>query len=281
MGHRDVGQIYRNVALGTEAGQVPTNADLPLRGYIDGLILTRETADRVAMSAGVCRDAADGRFIKNTVDPLAKDINLTWAAGDNAGGLNATDFGIDSDAEIDTWYHHYAIMHTDGTVDAGFDKGTAAANLLSDSGYTYYRKIGSILTDGSREVTAFQQTADEFLWAVAVQDINDAATGTSVVTHTLASVPTGFKVGAIVSIVVVQDAAAFHRVGHGDISTIATPTDLLKDFENAGSASTNRSSWSGVLTTSTSAEIKSISSVQPTSFDIMVRGWIDPRGKNA
>src|SRR5215216_2134168 len=65
--------------------------------------------------------------------------------------------------------------------------------------YSQLRHIGSIKTNGSSQWLKFSQDDDEFLWDVAVQDLNATNPGTSAVTRTL-SVPPGVKVNAIIAI---------------------------------------------------------------------------------
>lgn len=136
------------------------------RGYIDGLILTRDAVDTdhyINIAAGVCRDSTN--TVNMEITDLTKRDDATWAVGNDAGGLNATDFATGGGGpEATTWYHVFVIQHTDGTTDAGFDKDVDATNLLADSGYTYYRHIGYVLTDATEDFIAFTQIGDDFIW---------------------------------------------------------------------------------------------------------------------
>ena len=83
---------------------------------------------------------------------LTKQIDATWVAGNNAGGMAS---GVS--LSIDTQYYTHALIKSDGSVDVGFDTSLTASNLITDanvisSGYTKYRYIGPILTDGSKNI---------------------------------------------------------------------------------------------------------------------------------
>lgn len=93
-----------------------------------------------------------------------KRLDALWAAGSSQGGLGS------GTKAANTWYHCFVIKHTNGTVDAGFDTSLTAANLLSRSGYSYYRYVGSILTNASSNIIAFYQVGDMFLWKSPVID---------------------------------------------------------------------------------------------------------------
>lgn len=91
---------------------------------------------------------------------ITKQIDTTWVAGNNAGGL-ASGVSLTNN----TWYHVFVILdESTGTVDVGFDTSITAANLIADSGYDKYRRIGSVLTDGSANIIPFYQTANFFRW---------------------------------------------------------------------------------------------------------------------
>jgi len=62
-----------------------------------------------------------------------------------------------------TWYHTHLIKKvSNGVIDAYFDLSTSAAGI--PSGYTAYRRIGSIRTDGSSNIYAFVQDGDTIIW---------------------------------------------------------------------------------------------------------------------
>lgn len=168
---------------GTDPGWATLESlEIPLpRSYLAGLTLSNDTdADHdIAIAVGECRDSTHAANMALAAI-LTKQLDATWAAGDDAGGLNATDYVAGtSGPEVSTRYHIFLIKHADGTVDAGFDKDDDATNLLSDSGYTYYRRIGSIWTDASENFLAFTQHGDTFLLTTppSVEDTGVAEAG--------------------------------------------------------------------------------------------------------
>jgi len=152
------------------------------KNYITGLTLSNDTdtAHDIAIAVGECRDAADSADLALSA-VLTKQIDATWAAGDDAGGM------FTGTVANSTWYHvHLIKKDSDGTIDAGYDTSITAANI--PAGYTAYRRIGSVLTDGSANILNFIQIDEMFYWKDPPLDVNAVATGTALQTKTL-SVP--------------------------------------------------------------------------------------------
>lgn len=110
-----------------------------------------DTDHDIDFTAGVFQfSGGDGQAVASA---LTKQIDVTWAAGDAAGGL-ASGVSLSND----TWYYCFALSSADGTTtDFGFDTSLTAANLLADSaviaaGLTKYKKVGNILTNGSANI---------------------------------------------------------------------------------------------------------------------------------
>jgi hypothetical protein len=190
---------YRNFILGSDIRPVLTSVDAPMfRGWRAGLVTSVESTDDVNITAGECRDATNAENII-LASEITKKSDTTWAAGDDGGGLNATDFAADSDGlKPDTTYHVFLIKHTDGTVDAGLDKDTTATSLLADSGYTYYRRVGSVVTDATAAPNAnlipwYQVGNDFWLKTPGVSVKFTGETEDTARTVTLTNAPTGFK----------------------------------------------------------------------------------------
>jgi len=205
----------------------------------------------------------------------------TWAAGE-ATSAATVHLLVDEDT-----YHLFALRDDDSpgsTVDFGFDSSATAVNLLSNSGYTYYRRIGSVRTDASADIIAYLQKWDTFLLSAPTQVANVATPGADTeVTHTLVKptggVPTGIQLEALVSIFFFHNATGYHSVGHGDIPTMATPSDTDKDCQTGASNAVN-AHWSGALLTNTSAQIKTRSDVDVAQVDVQLKGWLDTRGRD-
>jgi hypothetical protein len=139
----------RNVTTGTVS--VATIFDEDRYGAPVISINALDANHDVDVAVGTCRDST------NTVDILTtamvKRLDATWSAGTGVGGLNATDFASgSSDMEASTTYYFFVIMDSSGTVDAGADKDVDCTNLLADSGYTYFRRLATIVTNAASNI---------------------------------------------------------------------------------------------------------------------------------
>lgn len=250
------------------------------RSYLAGLGMSHDTdTDHdILVAEGEARDAG------NSVDiilaaALAKQIDATWAAGDDAGGMNDTDHPVGND----TWYHVFLLSDATGaTVDVGFDTSVTAANLLADvaavaAGHTKYRRIGSVLTDGSANIVQFFQSGDRFWLDVGVEDYDIANPGTSRVTTAL-SVPLGIQVVAQITCTIAYNAAGYTLFASPG-QTDTAPGDgswTIRNYNNAA----YQGRVLGVLT-DTSSQICFRCSAASMGTKILTEGWIDSRGKDS
>lgn len=259
------------------------------RGYIDGFALSNNGSDAqhdIDIAAGSCRDDSNTVNIDSS-STFTKQINANWVEGTNQGGFPSTLHSAGG-VQADTVYHVFALLNDDGsTVDGGFDTSLTATNLLADAtDYAQYRRLGSVLTDGSANIIGFTQDGDEFLLNTPENDFNASAPGTGAVLRAL-TVPTGIKVEAIVTGYYVDDSpagAAFVLFTSPDQSD-TVPTQTVHSFGFAATGAT-RASASGAhmrIRTNTSGQIRTRVS-QSTADHTLVgvtHGWIDQRGKNA
>ena len=252
------------------AGSAPTfqasAAGLP-RSYLAGLGLANGTdADHdINISAGTCRDAANATDI--TLAAIVKQIDASWVTGSGNGGLSSSLTVANS-----TWYHVFAIT-VGGTDNAGFDTSVTAANLVSDHSATAYRRIGSVLTDGSANIIAFVQHGNSFLWVNPPLDVSNASPSTTANTATL-STPLGIVTranlniycaafGVYVSALTVTDEAA---------STTAAPLQTFFDGANANGGT------SMATPTNTSSQVRYRMSTGAQIY-ISTISWEDTRGR--
>ncbi len=114
-------------------------------------IFPGDTDHDIVVSAGTCRDSTNAVDITTT--GITKRFEITWAVGNGNGGLNATDFAAGGgDMAASTEYHLFIIMSAAGVVDFGADQDPEASRLLTDSGYAYYRRLGSIITNAGQNI---------------------------------------------------------------------------------------------------------------------------------
>jgi hypothetical protein len=194
-----------------------------IRNHIDGYIMSTAGASAtMTISDGQASDSTNAVYIS-----LASSINKTtsaWAVGSGNGGI---DTGSIANT---TWYHFYAIRRPDtGVVDVIFSTSASVPTLPAN--YTQYRRIGAGKTNGSAQWVKFVQNGDVFNLDATVLDINDGATGTSAKTGTLASVPTGVIVTALLQAVIVSNGVYVHfsplSVSDEAPSTSAAPLAFL------------------------------------------------------
>lgn len=243
------------------------------RGYIDGFIISNAAdADHdISIVPGLCKDANNSCRIALD-SPLVKRIDANWAEGINQGGF-PSGLGL----AVDTWYHFYIIMKADGTVDAGFDTSLTATNLLADAtNYIYYRRVGSVLTDGASNIIQFFQYADgNFLWKDPPLDYNAAAPGLNLVTVTL-SVPIGVRVLA---------KANFSLTGPGRHYFKTTDVDdevtsaTLGPLATAGWTAAGQEYFYVEIITNLASQINFRLSSDRQTYGVTI-GWQDFRGKD-
>lgn len=243
------------------------------RGYIDGLILSNDAGDTehdIEVSVGACRDKDDSGDIELT-SAITKRIDASWSAGDGNGGLDT------GSVAADTWYHVFAMM-VNGVADACFST-SASAPTMSPGPIYRYRRIGSVLTDGSANIIAFTQFGDQFLWMTPMEDANAVSVGTSAVTCVL-SVPNGIQVLAICNWTSTFKSATTHYAyfSSPDVTDNAV-TSPSTTHQGPGATEPNDIGLN--LRTDTSAQVRIRASVTGSAYYINTAGWIDLRGKDA
>jgi len=270
----DWGDYFYNVTdpTGTPASRRHTAHNmLRFRGYIDGLILSNDTdADHdIQVGVGLARDSSNSYMLELTT-AITKQIDAAWAAGDDAGGL------FSGTVAADTWYHVFLIRKdSDGSIDVGFDTSVTAANI--PSGYTAYRRLGSVLTDSSSNILAFRQHGDYFEWDAPVHDVSGGTLATTATALTL-TVPTGVSVCPRCNLQVVGSdvhVAVWNPGGTDlDVTTVANRWQQ-NNTSSGGLGRTHDLPW-----TNTSAQIEYDGSSAAT-YNLMTFGWTDLRGKDA
>jgi len=249
----------------------------PVRlGYIYGLILSNDTDDNhdINITSGECA-ASTGETL-NLASEITKQIDATWAAGDDAGGL------FSGTVANNTWYHVFLIRKdSDGTIDAGFDTSVTAANI--PSGYTAFRIVGSVLTDGSANIIVFSQKGDEFLFR-SVDDFATTNPGTAAVLPTL-STPLGIKCLAIIDFHIFDNTAsspASHLlITSPDQADQAPSSAVFTSKIVAAGADDGSQDISKKIRTNTTSQIRY--RLDASNADISVRctthGFVHPRGQ--
>jgi hypothetical protein len=247
-----------------------------LRGWLAGLTLSNDGTNPntvIDTAAGVAN--ADDATTLMTLAAFTKNANAVWAVGTGNGCL-AT--GSGSSLAANTWYHLFVIARTDtGVVDELCSTSATAPTLPTN--YTKKRRIGSFKTDGAAHILAFSQLGDEFIWATPVADVSISNLGTTPVTLTLASVPSGVQINALVrgylwNTSVAATGLLFPTV---DGSTASNTPQGNLNLVNPSTTAVGPGNFN--LRTSTSQQIKAVASTASTFLSLVTYGWIDTRGR--
>ncbi|WP_163150871.1 hypothetical protein [Bradyrhizobium uaiense] len=241
-----------------------------IRGYWYGLgMSTPGSSPLLTVAAGVATDSTASDMIVLAA-PIAKTIGANWSAGNNGGIL-------DTGAAAAGFYHIHLIKNpTTSAVDVLASLSATAPTL--PSGYTLFRRIGSQWYGGGVWTPTLQR-GQEFWWTGVSVDVNIANLSTALQTFTLASVPPGVQVQAILTVVGWNTA----------YNTVWWVHDVAM-FDNAPSYNTGGTSVEASSTTSGNmAEIRvwtnlaqqvcARSTTANTALKIFTRGWFDPFGK--
>jgi len=242
-------------------------------GYLFGLTLSQASTTSVGIAAGSCRDSTDA---DNMV--LGSAVTKTtgaWAAGSGNGGLDTGSIAAT------TWYHVHVIKQPGGLA-GGVDAlvSLSATSPTMPTGYTLPRRIGSVLTDGSKHIIAFQQDGDRFRWKANVQDVSSLNPGTSAVTVAL-SVPTGVVTWADIAVTINNGTSSnvFGLVSSLD-ETDSGPTGGTANF-SAGQTTTTEIFGGLLIKCNTSGQLRYRISASGANDRVIINtfGWVDQRGR--
>lgn len=167
-GYSLIRQNSGGTAYESGAPSVVPPSGVSVTGGIVGLVLSNDTdTDHdIQVSAGACVDST-GTVHMQLATAMTKQIDAAWAVGDDAGGL------FSGSVANSTLYNVFLIRKdSDGSIDVGFDTSATAANI--PSGYTYYRWIGYVLTDGSANIRNFTMGNDWLVFNTAFTLIANA-----------------------------------------------------------------------------------------------------------
>ena len=241
-----------------------------VRGHLSGLTLS--TAGSSATFGIAVGDAADStNAAMMALTSAYTKTTSAWAVGSGNGSL---DTGAIANS---TWYHAYLIQRVDtGVVDVLLSLSATAPTM--PAGYTLFRRIGSMETNGSAQWVKFNQHGDRFD-RLAVLDYT--VSGTFAATLRTLSVPTG---------VIVCPRLSLYVQGFNNISSIvqvapAADATLLATaayaYEGSATAGSSNLSYCEGPPTNTSGQIYFAVPGYASTTTISSSGWIDRRGKDA
>jgi hypothetical protein len=253
--------------------KLATAAPMP-RGYLSGLTLSNDAdaTNDINVTAGAARNADnDGGLI--LASEQTKQIDASWATGDDAGGLSSS-----LTLTNDTWYH-VILGLVSGTVEVGFDTSVTGATLVSDHSFSNTRRIGSVRR-GTAANVAFLQQGDHFFWDSPPLDVSVTNQGTSAVPRTM-TIPPGIKIVGIFALF------GDHASSNPGIYVRSPDVSDLTPNITASPGVTLRVQGSGVedtvqamVLTDTSSQIETRSTLTSTILRIATIGYIDRRGRD-
>jgi hypothetical protein len=244
-------------------------------GHLYGLVISINIADLnndLDISVGECR-SSDNTTDLILTSVLTKRSDAAWAAGTNQGGM-------DVGSKPTSGTLHVYIISNGSTVDALFSQSASAPTL--PGGYTKFRRIGAVTTDGSANIRQFVQVGDRFLYKSFVKDVVSATAVTGGTLFAI-SVPSGIKVNPIINISV--NAGIYWKVYDPDQTFAATfnpsntnvsATDYISD--SYGSDRANFHPF-GVMTNTARQIGFDVRSTATNDVFLDTHGFFDNRGR--
>lgn len=142
----------------TEAIQSLVQVQQAARGTITGLTLSPNASfptTRLDVAVGRCRSSDDTTDLV-LASGITKRLDAGWVAGNGNGGMDT------GSRAANTGYHVYLIYKP--TAPEAFDVlfSMSATNPTLPNGFTKFRRLGAIMTDGSGNIRNFHQRGDWF-----------------------------------------------------------------------------------------------------------------------
>lgn len=242
---------------------------------VAGLTIARETATSFSVSAGMAANengTPSTALLKMSV-PMTKTLG-SFAVGTGNGAL---DTGA---VAVSTWYHVHLIRRdSDGVTDVLLSASATAPTM--PIGWSNARRIGSILTNGSLQITPFLQVGNVFTWEDPVTDVNSTNPGTAAVSTAL-TVPAGVRTFPIVTWIIknVTSSGVELLVSSLDGADYAPTANRVTVASAAAGASARSSSVVSTVPSNLNSRVRSRLSTSGASDSVIATtmGWIDPRG---
>lgn len=244
----------------------------PVRGYIAGLTLSNDGGTPNTILDIAVGAAADSTGVVTMVlgSAFTKSTGGAWAVGSGSNGM-----GNGLTIANATWYHVFLILNG-GSVDVYFDTSVTAAN--KPTGTTYFRRIGSFLTNGSAAILGFKQDGECFYWSSGTYlDANvSASTAYNPRASVTLTVPLGVKVRPMLRC---SCSSLYLQLTSLDMIGTEVPGASDNTLQDTTSSSNLHMNAQANLYTNTSSQIGALTTSSATSFKIRTLGWVDDRGK--
>lgn len=253
-----------------------------LAGYMGGFKLSNNGSDSdhdIDITAGNATDSTGAYYLTSAAATTSIDVAIGTGNGGFPSALTLS---------ADTWYHLFIVSEADGTNPKfGFDTSITATNVLADwtaqaaGTYTLYRRLGSVLTDVSSNILAFNHVGDKFMWTAPIADYDTSGADpdlTSTPTSISLSVPPGVAVESILQVRKTQNAN-YRAYIYPTFRTTPTIDISFGTFSNVFGGSSDDEVTSAELNvlTNTSQNVNAAVNSGAHGIHIFTLGWTDYR----
>jgi hypothetical protein len=263
------------------------------RGHIDGLQLIHGF-NAIAITEGQAR-SSDNQVNMELTSASAAPSSMPFEKRFPTGGLTGGSWvaghqshGLMNNAGVvaETWYHVFVIYNSStGVTDAGFDTNVTASTLLTTSGFSHYRRIGSIKISNTHLVYDFIQIGDYFRWpSHGFQDVKETLVhpASSAALTWVVSVPLGVQVlwmGSVQFTTDIPGGAGLQNVIGDGGKQLGVPSTDNSDVRLNQSAAGGDGQIGGPILTDLLSGIRTRSGGNTDGVRIQTHGWQDFRGK--
>ena len=266
------GDLYFSGEYIADANEA-ADVNLPrLRGHLWGLTLSNNAVDAdhdIDIAAGETI-SDDGERVMVLGAALTKQLDVGWAEGTDAGGLDAGAIAADK-----TYHMHLIRKDILGTIDALFSRSATAPTM--PTGWTARRRIGAVLTDGTANIRAFDQHGDRFILRVLIDDRAMAVIPNTTRNVQALTVPP-------LSTAIVYVMASTTTAGANMWVRTTTHVDAVASATNHTLRAVNTStfvSYEAEIPTDASSQIAYRGDHVNGLLEFTTAGWIDTRGRDA
>jgi hypothetical protein len=241
-----------------------------VRGLLHGMTLsTAGSSTTFTVQPGI---ACDSTFTDM--------MTLTAAMNKNTGGFapGSGNGSLDTGTiATTTWYHAFVIKNqTTGAVDVLVS--LSATNPTMPSGFSLFRRIGSLRCDSSGNWRGFVQVGDDFLWTTPNIDFSAAAGNSASRQAITLTVPPGVNVFAQFCLIASTGASQnLYATSLDQADTVASSAG--GGFQVGTTAANDRGVGIAIIRTDLSGRIGMRSS-GTVSYTVITQGWTDRRGRD-